>query len=250
MVSSLIIAVLLFVHSFFLIALVRKNFSVIDVGWGPGIVLATLVAYLHYPLSLRNAVVLLAVTAWGLRLALYIYKRGLGKGEDPRYNKYRRLWAPRENLQAYFKVFLFQGCLMLVVSLPATAGMTVEAKELSLLNWTGLGIFLAGFGFEVSSDGYLKRWKSRPENRGKICTTGPWRLCRFPNYFGEVLLWYGIYLLAFTPATAWTILGPLAINVLILKVTGVPPLEERYRDRPEYQAYAAVVPRFVPFTKA
>ncbi len=249
MILSLTITVLLFVHIFFLIALVRKNFSVIDIGWGLGVALATLVAYVHYPLSLRNAIVLLAVTCWGLRLALYIFARGKGKGEDPRYTKFRQLWAPRANSQAYLKVFLFQGILMLVVSLPATVGMTVEAKEISILNWIGLVVFTLGFGLEVWSDGYLNHWKAQPQNKGQICTTGPWRLCRFPNYFGEVLLWYGIYLLCFSPTTAWSILGPIAINLLILKVTGVPPLEEKYLARQDYQTYASLVPRFIPFTK-
>jgi steroid 5-alpha reductase family enzyme len=249
MLTHLILAVLIFVHIFFLIALVKKNFAVIDIGWGLGFIVIGLVAYFHHPLSVRNALLMLIVTIWGLRLGAYILIRSRGKGEDPRYTKFRKSWEPNSNLQAYFKVFIFQGFLMLVVSLPVTVGMAHESKEISLLNWLGIVMWGIGFALEISADHYLNWWKLRPENKGKICTSGPWRLCRFPNYFGEVLLWYGIYFVSFEPKNFWTLLGPLAINFFILKVTGVPLLEEKYKKREDYQEYSKRVPRFIPFTK-
>ena len=249
MVSSLIISVLIFVHIFFLIALVRKNFAVIDIGWGLGFIVIALVSYLHNPLSVKNALLLMVVVIWGLRLALYIFSRGKGKGEDPRYANLRQRWSPRANSQAYTKVFIGQGILMLIVSLPVSVGMARGDQSISIINWVGLAVWFLGLGLEVWSDYYMTWWKSKPENAGTICTTGPWRLCRFPNYFGEVLLWYGIYLLSFGPSTWWTILGPFMINFLILKVTGVPPLERNFFKRTGYDQYARKVPRFIPFTK-
>lgn len=245
----IIIAILIFIHIFFFIALVKQNFAVIDIAWGLGFILISLLAYVTNPLSSKNALMLTIVSIWGLRLALYIFNRGRGKGEDPRYAKLRAEWAPHPNLQAYFKVFLFQGFLMLVISSPVWMGMKTNESSISLVNWIGLGIWLTGFFFEVWADNYLRWWKSRPENKGMICMNGPWSLTRFPNYFGEVLLWYGTYLFCFELKTSWTIIGPLTLNFLILKVTGVPLLEEKYMKREDYQEYAKRVPRFIPFTK-
>jgi steroid 5-alpha reductase family enzyme len=250
MISSIIISVLVFVHIFFLIAVIRKNFAVIDIGWGLGITLIALVSYLHNPLSIKNAILLMLVVVWGLRLALYIFARARGKGEDPRYNRLRQSWGSHANSQAYLKVFLGQGILMMIVSLPLSSGMALNpSNELSLLNWIGVGVWTIGLTFEIWADSYMAWWKSRPEHKGTICTTGPWKLCRFPNYFGEALLWYGIYLASFSLPSSWSILGPITINFLLLKVTGVPPLERSFFKRPGYEEYAKRVPRFVPFTK-
>lgn len=247
MVSSIIIAVLIFVNIFFLIAVIRKNFAVIDVGWGLGFILISLISYLHHPLSFKNAILLMVVVTWGTRLALYIFNRSRGKPEDHRYAKFREEWKPNANLHAWIKVFMFQGLLMMIVTLPVTAGMAREAKSFSIINYLGLVIWMIGFGFEVTADHYLNWWKGQPDNKGKICTTGPWKWTRFPNYFGEVLSWYGVYLIAFEWPIFWTIIGPITINFMILKVTGVPLLEEHYKNRPEYQEYASKTPRFIPF---
>jgi steroid 5-alpha reductase family enzyme len=249
MLTHLILAVLIFVHIFFFIALMRKNFAVIDIGWGLGFIVIGLVAYFHHPLSIKNALLMIIVTIWGLRLGSYILMRSRGKGEDPRYTKFREAWKPHSNLQAYFKVFLFQGFLMLIVSLPVTLAMAQERQTISILNWVGVIIWVMGFVLEICADHYLTWWKSRPQNKGQICTSGPWKLCRFPNYFGEVLLWYGIYFASFELQNFWTIIGPVAINFFIYKVTGVPLLEEKYQAREDYREYSKKTPKFIPFTR-
>ena len=249
MVFDIIIAVLIFVNIFFILALVRKNFAVIDIGWGLGFILIALISYMHHPVSYKNVLLLMVVTIWGLRLGLYIFSRSRGKAEDHRYAKLRVEWHPSPNFQAWMKVFMLQGILMMIVTLPVSAGMAIESKDITFINCVGIVVWLFGFSFEVSADHYLNWWKTKPEHKGKICITGPWKLCRFPNYFGEVSLWYGVYLIAFDPQIWWTIIGPVTINFLILKVTGVPMLEAYYKDRAEYKEYAARVPRFIPFTK-
>jgi steroid 5-alpha reductase family enzyme len=249
MISNIIISILIFVNIFFLMAVVRKNFAVIDIGWGLGFILISMIAYLHHPLSFKNAILLTAVFFWGTRLGIYIFLRGRGKPEDHRYAKFRQEWQPYPNLQAWIKVFMFQGLLMMIVSLPVSAGMALESKTISVINYIGIVIWIAGFSFEVFSDHYLNWWKAQVENKGKICTTGPWKISRFPNYFGEIFLWYGIYLMAFEPKIWWTIIGPLTINLLIVKVTGIPLLEKHYENSAEYQEYAKRVPRLIPFTK-
>lgn len=249
MVSGIIIAVLGLVHIFFLIALLRKNFAVMDICWGLGFIVIALVAYMHHPVSVKSAILLAVIAIWGVRLASYIFIRSLGRPEDPRYTKFRHEWRPHENLQAYLKVFLFQGFLMLVVSLPVTSSMALEPKTITWVNWIGLGLWGIGLGFESWADAYLVWWKAQAAHKGKICTTGPWALCRFPNYFGEVLLWYGIYFLSLEISNAWSVIGPVTINFMIYKVTGVPLLENKYREREDYLEYCSRVPKFVPFTK-
>lgn len=247
MITSVVLAVLILMHVYFLLAVAKKNFGLVDVAWGQGFILITLVSYFYHFNSPKNAVLLLLVLLWGLRLSLHLLTRNWSAPEDHRYQDLRREWEPHPNLHAYLKVFLFQGFLMLVISLPLTASMP-RVEELTSLNYFGIGIFFFGWLFESYADWYLKRFKKNPSNKGKICTEGPWKLCRFPNYFGEITLWYGIYLAAVTPSTWWTIVGPVTINLFILKVSGVPLLEKKYQGRPEYEAYASRTPRLIPFT--
>lgn len=249
MFLTIFISLLIFIHFFFLVGVLKKNYAVIDIGWGLGFILIAMITYFHHPLSIRNALTLFLVTLWGLRLASYLFKRNHGLPEDYRYAEFRKEWGAKANLHAYLKVYLFQGLLMFIISLPIMFGMKQELNEMTILNRAGAIIWVIGLSIEIWADNYLAWFKKRPENKGKICTSGPWRFSRFPNYFGEVLLWYGIYLLNFSPATSWTIIGPITINFLILKVTGVPFLEKKYSQREDYREYSKRVPRFVPFTK-
>ncbi len=248
MILSVLIAVMALMHFYFLLAVMKKNFGLVDIAWGQGFIVIALVSYFYHFNSIKNAVVLGLVLCWGLRLSLYLLSRNWKAPEDHRYLEMRASWGAHPNLHAYFKVFLLQGMLMLLISLPITAGMEKADQSLSLINKIGVAIFFFGWIFESYADRYLKKYKANPANKGIICMTGPWSLCRFPNYFGEITLWYGIYLAAFNPSTWWSILGPLTINFFILKVSGVPLLEKKYIQRKEYLDYAARVPRLIPFT--
>lgn len=249
MILAVIVTVAVLIHVFYLIALLKKNFAVIDTAWGLGFVLISIVTYFHYPLSVRNAVTMLAVFLWGSRLASYLHQRNSGKEEDFRYAEMRRGWGKYANLKAYFMVFWLQGSLMLFLSLPLTTGMMPQKWSPTWFNWIGLGIFCVGLGFEAYADTYLAKFKKRPENKGKICTRGPWTICRFPNYLGEISLWYGLFLLNLGPNNWWTIICPVTLNLLILKVSGVPLLEKNYEGRADYREYSKRVPRLLPFGK-
>ncbi len=248
MILSVFIAVMLLMHVFFLLAVWRRNFGLVDIAWGQGFIVIALVSYFYHFNSVKNATVLGLVLCWGLRLSLYLLSRNWKAPEDYRYLEMRRSWGAHPNFHAYVKVFLLQGILMLLISLPITAGMARADQELSLINKIGIAVFFFGWIFESYADSFLKKYKANPANKGTICMTGPWSLCRFPNYFGEITLWYGIYLAAFTPSTWWSIIGPITINFFILKVSGVPLLEKKYLQRKEYLEYVARVPRLIPFT--
>ena len=248
MIFSILIAVMALMHFYFLLAVFKHNFGLVDIAWGQGFILIALVTYFYHFNSVKNAVVLFLVLCWGLRLSLYLLTRNWKASEDERYKNMREEWGGHANLHAYFKVFVLQGMLMLLISLPITVGMSRAVQELSWVNKLGVIIFFFGWIYEFYADRYLKRYKADPSNKGTICMSGPWKLSRFPNYFGEITLWYGIFLASFVPSIWWTIIGPLTINFFILKVSGVPLLEKKYVKRPEYLEYAARVPRLIPFT--
>ncbi len=247
--SLIILSILILCHLFFFIAYKTDKFSVMDIAWGLGFVLVAIVAYLsNYP-SWPKLLLLIMVSCWGLRLAYYIFTRSKGKGEDPRYQKYKDQWGVDYLKQGYLKVFLAQGAMMFVISLPVQLGMSRDMDHFGKLQILGFIIWLTGFSLEVWADWHLNRFKNDPANRGKICTTGPWTFVRFPNYLGEMILWWGVYIYIINFWTAWTIIGPVAIMMSLLKVTGIPLIEQKYMERAEYREYATRVSRLLPFLK-
>lgn len=247
--SLIILSILILCHLFFYIAYKTDKFSVMDIAWGLGFVLVGIVAYLsNYP-SWPKLLLLFMVSCWGLRLAYYIFTRSKGKGEDPRYQKYKDMWGADYLKQGYLKVFLAQGGMMFIISLPVQLGMSRDMDHFGKMQILGFLIWLVGFSLEVWADWHLNRFKSDPNNSGKICTTGPWTFVRFPNYLGEMILWWGVYVYIINFWTAWTIIGPIAIMMSLLKVTGIPLIEQKYMERAEYREYATRVSRLVPFLR-
>ncbi len=245
----ILFTLLVLCHGVFYIAWKQDRFCVIDVAWGLGFVVVAILGYLqNYP-SPPKLLLLLMVAAWGFRLAWHLHTRSRGHGEDPRYQALRDGWGERYLQEGYKRVFLAQAGALFVVSLPVQLGMSSDLERFGAKQALGFLLWAAGLGLEAWSDWHLARFKNDPANRGKLCTDGPWTYVRFPNYLGEMLVWWGVYVYIFNFWTAWTIVGPLAISYFLIKVTGIPPIEQRYRDRADYQAYAARTPRLVPFRR-
>ena len=243
------IGMVLFMTAWFGGAVLRQRFDVADVAWGLGFILAGMVAGMRLAgdLTPRGGLLMVLVSVWGLRLAWHIGLRNRGRGEDRRYRKWRQQWGRYALLRAYFQVFLLQGGLILLISLPVTWTLAAGPGPWRLLDAAGLLLWTVGLGFEAVSDYQLLRFRRNPANRGRFMQAGLWRFSRHPNYFGEVTLWWGIYLLALgTPGAWWTIIGPLTISFLIIFVSGIPLLEEKYRGDPEFEAYRARTSAFVP----
>ncbi len=240
-------ALLIWVYMTFLFFLAwwKRDNSIVDVGWGPGFVL--LAWYLHFtyphPWSWLPA---LLVSLWGGRLALHIGRRKARQGgEDWRYAKWREEWGRWVVPRSYLQVFLLQGFFMWVIALPL---MQRPGQE----SWAwyqpaGLALWLGGFLWEAIADRQLERFKALPENKGRLMTTGLWRLSRHPNYFGEIVLWWGLWLALF-PYGKWYIglAGPLTLTWLLTRVSGVPMLERRYEGDPEFEAYKRKTPALLP----
>lgn len=224
----------------------RNDFA--DVAWGLGFIVTTgvsLAAGNTY--SPRGLLVSGLVLLWGLRLALHIHARNSGRGEDPRYRQWREQWGRWFLLRSFLQIYLLQGTLLVIVAAPIIFANASPDTPLRVVDLLGLAVWLTGFCFEAVGDWQLLKFMRNPANKGKLMSTGLWRYSRHPNYFGEVTLWWGAWLLVCAIPNGWmTLLGPLTITVLILKVSGIPMLERRYDGRADFEAYKRRTSVFLP----
>lgn len=230
-------------------SVVRRDVSIVDIWWSLAILAAACVYAADADhLTLRRIAVLAAVGLWAVRLAFYLAWRGWGAGEDRRYQAMRAR-RPRFQWSSLFVVFWLQGTLAWVISLPLLAAIHGEPPDASrLLDVTGAALFVTGFGFEVLGDWQMARFKAEPGSRDRVCDRGLWRYTRHPNYFGEAVLWWGLWCLAGAGSGAsWTIVSPLLLTWLLLRVSGVELLEaDLSKTKPAYRDYAARTSAFLP----
>lgn len=220
-----------------LIGLKLKDVSFIDSWWGLGIGVLALLAFIEA--GGHNWVLFAPTEAWAIRLGLYLLWRWRRNGPDPRYG--RLLAGKSFALGSLLYVFALQFVLQFIVSLPVQLGQ-----------WHGpnlVGVPLAAFGilFEALADWQLVRFKSDPANAGKVMDRGLWRYSRHPNHFGDACAWWGLFLVS---GAWWTLPAPLLLTYLLSRWSGVPTVEGRMRRKPDYAAYAARTPRFVPWFPA
>lgn len=142
---------------------------------------------------------------------------------------------------------MLQGLFLYIISLPIILIQQHHVVGLSWIDLVGTGTWTIGFLFESISDYQLKAFKSKPEHAGRIMTTGLWKYSRHPNYFGEVVQWWGIFLIALPLSGGWiTIISPLTITYLIRYVSGVPMLESKYAGNAEFDQYKRKTSVFFP----
>lgn len=242
------LAVWVYMTLVFVAALLKKDNSIVDAAWGLGYILITALAFVQAPgIVPRRLLLSLFILLWGLRLMIHIATRNRGKGEDFRYAKWRREWGRWFLIRSYFQVYMLQGAFMIVIAWPVYVLFTSQARGLGWLDALGAGLWLTGFYFESVGDAQLRRFKKDPANKGRIMTEGLWRYTRHPNYFGEAVMWWGLFLIALSAPRGWTaVVSPLLITVLLLRVSGVTMLEKKYRDHPEFEAYARRTSAFFP----
>jgi len=240
--------VALLFNTLFLVALKLRDNSIVDVAWGAGFILVAFSTLLYSAtMEPRQILVVFLVLVWGLRLAIRIYRRNRGKGEDFRYKKWREDWGDRWRINAYMRVFVTQGVWMLLVSVPITFVNAYPGPALGWLDALGATIWLVGFYFEAVGDRQLDRFIKGKPPRGSVLDTGLWRYTRHPNYFGEVTQWWGVYVIVLSVALGWaTFIGPAAITTTILFYSGVPLLEKTMMKNPAYVEYAKRTSVFLP----
>jgi len=212
-------AVMVMMFGVWVLSLIKRDASIVDVFWGLGFVVVAWLTFLQTDGYLgRKILITLLTTLWGLRLAMHILIRDWGHGEDRRYQAWRAQYGARFWWVSLFTVFL------------------------------GTIVWTVGFIFEAVADWQLYRFKADPENKGKVMKKGLWAYSRHPNYFGESLIWWGLFLITLaTPGSFWTVISPMVITFLLLKVSGVTLLEKTIVDsRPEYRDYIESTSSFIP----
>lgn len=240
--SLLLVAVV-----FWLISLVRNDVSIVDSLWS----LMFLIAALVYAATSdfagpREVLILVLVAAWALRLSIYISWRNHGQPEDYRYREIRANNQPGFRYKSLYIVFVLQAVLAWVISLPLATAIGGQA-DIGYLDYVGVAVFLVGLFFEAVGDLQLSRFRRDPANDGKVLDTGLWRYSRHPNYFGNFTIWWGLYLIAFSAGGWWTIVSPLLMTFLLLKVSGVALLEKDISGRrPKYEQYIRRTNAFFP----
>jgi steroid 5-alpha reductase family enzyme len=244
-------AILVAMAALWLLSLVLRNASIVDVAWGLGFAgVAVLAAGAGDGYGSRRALVAILACAWGARLAGYIFLRNRGKGEDPRYQAMRRGAGDRFWWFSFFQVFLLQGALMWFISAPLIAAATAhEPHRLGIADAAGVLIWIVGFGFEAIGDWQLARFKKDPANRGQVMDQGLWQYTRHPNYFGDATAWWGFFIIAAGTADGyWTVLSPLLMTFLLVRVSGVALLERsQVRAKPAYRNYVERTSSFIPW---
>jgi steroid 5-alpha reductase family enzyme len=233
-----------------LLSLIKRDASIVDVFWGLGFVVVAWLTFLQADGYLgRKILITLLTTLWGLRLAMHILIRDWGHGEDRRYQAWRAQYGARFWWVSLFTVFGLQGVLLWAISLILQVGqMSAIPARLIILDFLGAIVWTVGFIFEAVADWQLYRFKTDPENKGKVMKKGLWAYSRHPNYFGESLIWWGLFLITLaTPGSFWTVISPMVITFLLLKVSGVTLLEKTIVDsRPEYRDYIESTSSFIP----
>ncbi len=199
------------------------------------------------PLEPRAQLVLVLVTVWGLRLAIYLGRRNFGHEEDRRYQKIRRRNEPGFAWKSLYLVFGLQAVLAWVISLPLLGAIAGDASPLGWLDYAGAALCLVGLYFEAVGDWQLTRFKANPANAGQVMDQGLWGLTRHPNYFGDFCVWWGFGLLALAAGAWWSLVGPALMSVLLLRVSGVTLLERDIgKRRPGYAEYIRRTNAFFP----
>jgi steroid 5-alpha reductase family enzyme len=243
-----LLAVFIYMNFWFVVASVLKRNDIADVVWGPGFMILALIGA-FFNSSAINIIVAALVSLWAIRLALHIGSRFIKKKEeDRRYKNWRDGWGDNWVILGWLKVFMLQGFFMLMVSLAFLVSNRFGADGFSLISLIGILIFAIGFLFEAVGDWQLRQLVSNPNNKGKIMKSGLWQYTRHPNYFGEVTLWWGIWLATIgTPYFLLSIIGPVTITFLILKVSGIPLLEKKYDGNKEFEEYKKRTNAFFPW---
>jgi steroid 5-alpha reductase family enzyme len=227
-----------------------RDAGIVDILWGATGALIAVGAFLLSDGALPRKVLVTSMTViWGCRLALHVGMRGRGKGEDFRYAAMRAERPHTFPLRSLFTVFLFQALLIWIVCLPTQmAQVPPVPTDLNWLDYLGLAVWILGFWVETTADRQLRDFLADPANRGKVMDRGLWRYSRHPNYFGDSMIWWGIFLVAAATGAWWTIVSPILMTVFLMRISGVPLLEKALADRREgYREYMERTSSFFPW---
>lgn len=245
-----LILLLIYMSLCFLISYKYKRLDYVDIAWGGGFMITATLDYLNSQ-NFLSLTILVATLVWGIRLMNHLIRRFIFRGIDKRYSELSQKWRTK-NLwfRAYFSVFILQALLIFIISLPIAYASYIKVSKVNIFFIIGLGLYIVGFIFEAFADLQLNRYL-KDAKRAKVLKSGLWNYSRHPNYFGEILLWFGIGTLiqGNNYITLFGYLGPIMLSYTIIAVSGIPPIEDKRSKDTEYVKYKQITSMLVPWFK-
>jgi steroid 5-alpha reductase family enzyme len=245
------VVIVILMTSLWLISVIIRNVSIVDLFWGFGFVVTSVFYFINTNgTGIRKIILVTMVGIWGLRLSIYLAMRNLGKGEDFRYQQFRKNYGENRYWWiSFFQVFLLQGILMWIISVTLLgAQFSGAGKSLGVFDYIGIIVWFTGFLFETGGDLQLARFRADHNNKGKVLDKGFWRLTRHPNYFGDSAVWWGYGLISVAAGNYVAIIGSVLMTALIIKVSGVVLLEKTLKEKnPGYKKYMERTSAFIPW---
>lgn len=237
-----------------LLSLRKKDNSLMDIAYGLAFIALALYTFgcVNIPQDIRAVIITMCTILWGSRLSFRIWRRHSKKGEDFRYKVWREEWLKKGSLyfhiRSILQVYILQSLVITIVGLPIIFANLFSSAEFSPINILGLIVFSIGLYFETRADYELDTFIKNSTDKTALLRTGLWKYSRHPNYFGEMLVWWGMAIMTIGVAY-WPIvfLSPALITYLICFVSGVPLLEKKYDENLEYQEYKKQTNIFLPW---
>jgi steroid 5-alpha reductase family enzyme len=234
-----------------LVSIIIKNVSIVDLFWGFGFVLTCGYYFLNTNGNeTRKIILMVLIAVWGLRLSGYLAWRNIGKGEDFRYQQFRQKYGQhRYWWVSFFQTFLLQGILMWLISAPLLGAQFYNKhNSLNIIDIVGLVMWIIGFTFEAGGDIQMAKFKANASNKGKVMDKGFWYYTRHPNYFGDSAVWWGYGMICLAAGCYVPVLGSILMTAMIIKVSGVALLEKSLKEnKPEYKEYIDRTSSFIPW---
>ena len=248
-VSQSALLMVLYMGGWFIIAQIKKNNSLVVISRGLGcIILAWFSFFKNGAFLARHVLITSLVTLWGLRISGYIFIRNFGKKEDPRYTKIKKEWGRYLNLYSFLVIFMLQGFLILVISYPILVVNSSTLSGLAPLDYIGTSVWIFGYLFEIVADFQLYKFLKLPANTDKIMQSGLWKYSRHPNYFGEAVLWWGVWLISLSvPYGISALISPLTVTYLLMYVSGIPMAERQIQHLENFDEYKRRTSKFIPW---
>ena len=246
MISIAVLFVLVQSTIGFCLSIILKKNDIADVLWGIGFIFLSALLFFNGANNSGSILLYTLIFLWALRLSLYIYiKQKQKKIEDARYKQWRNSWGKWCIIRSFFQIFFLQTLFLLLVATPLF--LQLEHNNISALNILGILIFTFGLVYESVADYQMMHFKKENNNKGKIITQGLWKYSRHPNYFGEILVWIGIFFASLHNIESLIgIVSPLTIIILLAFVSGVPLAEKRYKGRKDFEEYKKTTPAIIP----
>jgi steroid 5-alpha reductase family enzyme len=249
--SEGLLLILIMMTILWLVSVIVKNVSIVDLFWGLGFVLTACFYFLHTKgFESRKIILIILVAVWGLRLSIYLAWRNIGKGEDFRYRQFRKKYGEKRYWWiSFFQTFLLQGILMWLISAPLLGAQYYgQNRSLGILDIVAILIWITGFIFETTGDFQLAHFKADAGNKGKVLNKGLWKYTRHPNYFGDSAVWWSYGILCLASGSYFPLLGSLLMTALIIKVSGVSLLEKSLKEqKTQYKDYIEKTSAFIPW---